>query len=74
MGSVVPEGELDCTAVDTGAEAVGTCKAVEPGDTSKELAIDGGRALRVGVGLVKEDGATRATTVGHLDRKSDEQT
>lgn len=63
---VVPQGELDCTAVDTRAFAVCACKAGEPGNTTKELALDSRRALRSSIGLVKEDRAARTTVVGHL--------
>ncbi len=63
---VVPQGELDCSAVHTRVEAVGPVEASEPGDAAQQLTTDGGRALWVTVGLVKEDGAAGTTVVGHL--------
>ena len=48
VGSVVPQGELNCTTVDTGAQAVGTGKAVKPGDSTEDLTRDGARAAAVG--------------------------
>lgn len=66
VGSVVPQGELNCTTVDTGAQAVGTGKAVKPGDSTEDLTRDGARAPRVGVALVQEHGIARAAAVGHL--------
>lgn len=50
--SVVPQRELDRTAVHAGAQAVGTVEPVEPGDASVELALDRAGAARVGMALV----------------------
>lgn len=63
---VVPQGELDCSAVHARILAVGPVEASEPGNAAQELTLDGGRALRSTVGLVKEDGAAGATVVAHL--------
>ena len=66
VGSVVPQSEFDSTAVHSGAQAVSTGEAIEPGDTAEELSLDGAGALEVGVTLVQENGVTRAAAVGHL--------
>lgn len=63
---VVPQGKLDRTAVHTRVFAVVARVVGEPGDTTEELPVDGCRALRVTVGLVEEDGPSRAAPVGHL--------
>lgn len=69
VGCVVPQGELNCTTVDTRAQAVGTGESVEPGNSTKELTLDGTRAPRVGVALVQEYWVSRATAVDHLGTK-----
>lgn len=71
VGGVVPQGELDSTAINTRVLAVGTSEAGEPGNSSKKLTVDGSRALRGTVSLVEEDGATGATSVGHLSRQKE---
>ncbi len=53
--SVVPQSELDCTAVHTRAQTVGTREPVQPSNTTKELALDGAGTLRVRVALVQEN-------------------
>ena len=63
---VVPQSELDCSAVHSRVKAVGTGEALEPGDTTEKLTLNGGRTLRVTVGLVEENGTTRTASVGHL--------
>lgn len=63
---IVPQSELDDTAVDARAQAVSTGEPVEPGDTAEELSIDSSWTLRVAIGFIKEDWAPRATLVGHL--------
>ena len=39
-GCVVPQSEFDCTAVHTGAQAIDICEAVEPSNTTEELALN----------------------------------
>ena len=51
-GSVVPQGELDCTAVHTRAQAVSTCEALDPSDATEKLALNGARSPRIGMVLV----------------------
>ncbi len=63
---VVPKSELDGAAVDTRALAVRASKAINPGNTAEELALDSGRTLRGAVSLVQEDWVSRAAVVGHL--------
>lgn len=66
---VVPQCELDRTAVHAGAQAVGSIEPVEPGDASVELALDRAGAARVGVALVQKHGIAGAAAVGHLVAK-----
>jgi hypothetical protein len=63
---VVPQRELDGTAVDAGAQAVRAGEPLEPGDAAEQLALDGGRALGIAVRLVQEDRGARFAVVGHL--------
>ena len=65
VGSVVPQGELNCTTVDTGALAVGARKVTEPSNATKELTLNSGRPLRGGVILVQEDRSAAAVAT-HL--------
>lgn len=63
---VVPQRELHGATVNTGALAVVTSEAINPGDTAQELTLDGTGALRVGMVFVQEDWVSGSTPVGHL--------
>jgi hypothetical protein len=66
VGCIVPQRELDSTAVDAGTQAVRAGEPLEPGDAAEQLTLDGGRTLGIAVRLVQEDRVTRFAVVGHL--------
>lgn len=66
VGCIVPQSELNSTAVDTGAQAVGVGVALEPCNAAEKLTVDGRGTLRVAVGFVEEDGTSRGAPVSHL--------
>lgn len=67
---IVTESELYRTAIHAVPLAVCAREAVKPSNATEELTLDGGRALRVAVCFVEEDGVTGLAVVGHLWRST----
>ena len=68
VGCVASQSELDGTTVNARAQAVRTTEAIKPGDTAKEMALDGSGTLGSRIGFIEKDWSARATVVGHLHR------
>jgi hypothetical protein len=64
---IISQRKLDGATVDATVLAVRAFEAIEPGDTSEELALNCCRALRCVGSQTLEDRFARAAIVGHLN-------